>query len=72
MRRPPPESLDDLTRTAINDEGQTGGPFLESLPLPPSGSAAYRYEVSADHRFRIVGDSHGEIVDSQGTFSGAR
>jgi hypothetical protein len=57
-----PDSLDDLTKTAVNARGDVGGPFMLTVPRPPGGSPAYRYEVDGATAFRIVGESHGEVV----------
>ena len=35
--------LTALTTTAVNGQGQSAGPFLASIPPPPSGWAAYTY-----------------------------
>ena len=38
-----PLALTDLTSTVTNGVGQLAGPFLASVPTPPSGWAAYSY-----------------------------
>ncbi len=38
-----PLALTDLTSTVTNGVGQLAGPFLASVPPPPSGWAAYSY-----------------------------
>ena len=38
-----PLALSDLTSTVTNGVGQLAGPFLASVPPPPSGWAAYSY-----------------------------
>jgi general secretion pathway protein G len=38
-----PAALTDLTSVVTNGLGQASGPFLASVPPPPSGWAAYSY-----------------------------
>jgi len=38
-----PTALTDLTSTVTNGLGQTGGPFLASVPTPPTGWVTYAY-----------------------------
>ena len=38
-----PTALTDLTTISTNSLGQPGGPFLASVPNPPSGWTAYTY-----------------------------
>jgi type IV pilus assembly protein PilA len=38
-----PTALSDLTSTVTNGLGQPAGPFMASVPAPPSGWAAYTY-----------------------------
>jgi type II secretion system protein G len=38
-----PTALTDLTSTVTNGLGQTAGPFLASVPTPPTGWAPYAY-----------------------------
>jgi type II secretion system protein G len=38
-----PTALSDLTSISTNGLGQPAGPFLSSVPAPPSGWAAYAY-----------------------------
>jgi type II secretion system protein G len=55
-----PAALPDLTGVVTNGLGQTAGPFLASVPLPPSGWSAYAYTSdSASGTFAISssGDS---------------
>ena len=58
-----PASLEALTDDAVNERGDNAGPFLGSVPAPPAGSPAYRYEARADGTFRIVGESHGQVIE---------
>lgn len=58
-----PASLERLTEEVVNTKGDNAGPFLGSVPTPPAGSPAYRYETRADGSFRIVGESHGEVIE---------
>jgi hypothetical protein len=61
-----PESLEQLTDEVVNAGGDSAGPFLGSVPTPPAGSPAYRYEIRADGSYRIVGESHGEVIEMDG------
>jgi type II secretion system protein G len=38
-----PNALSDLTSISTNNLGQPAGPFLATVPAPPSGWAAYAY-----------------------------
>jgi type II secretion system protein G len=38
-----PTALSDLTSISTNGLGQPAGPFIASVPAPPSGWAAYAY-----------------------------
>src|SRR5437588_6701401 len=40
---PPSGNLAALTSAVTNGQGQSAGPFLASIPPPPSGWAAYTY-----------------------------
>jgi type II secretion system protein G len=46
-----PNALTDLTVATANGQGQTAGPFVASIPTPPSGGAptwsAYAYTPNA-------------------------
>jgi type IV pilus assembly protein PilA len=55
-----PAALTDLTSQVTNGQGQVAGPFMASVPAPPSGWAAYTYTAnSATGVFTITtnGDS---------------
>jgi type II secretion system protein G len=41
-----PTALTDLTSIVTNSLGQPAGPFLSSVPTPPSGWAAYGYTAN--------------------------
>jgi hypothetical protein len=58
-----PGSLEDLTRTGVNNAGVTVGPFLSAVPKPPAGSAPYRYEITTAGGFRVTGEAHGSLVE---------
>jgi hypothetical protein len=58
-----PGSLEDLTRTAVNDVGVTVGRFLSAVPTPPVGSPPYRYEITTHGKFRVTGEAHGSLVE---------
>jgi type II secretion system protein G len=38
-----PTALTQLTAVSTNSQGQAAGPFLNALPVPPGGWAAYAY-----------------------------
>jgi hypothetical protein len=61
-----PASLEQLTDEVVNQDGEAAGPFLGSLPTPPDGGPAYRYETRPDGGFRIVGQSRGGLVEADG------
>jgi type II secretion system protein G len=56
----PPNALTDLTAVASNQQGQTAGPFMASIPAPPLNWQTYAYTASsAQGTFNIsaTGDS---------------
>ena len=57
-----PGSLEDLTRTAVSDAGEAVGPFLRVVPKHYDGGA-YRYEITAEGKFRVTGEAHGHLVE---------
>ena len=54
-----PTALTDLVSAVTNSEGQSAGPFLSSVPAPPSGWSAYAYTTAASGVFSLTstGDS---------------
>src|SRR5216110_46478 len=42
-----PAALTDLTSQVTNGQGQVAGPFMASVPAPPSGWAAYSYTANS-------------------------
>jgi type II secretion system protein G len=42
-----PGDLPTLTTQVTNSMGQTGGPFMAKVPLPPAGWGAYNYATTA-------------------------
>jgi general secretion pathway protein G len=55
-----PASIDDLSITVADpNSGVVAGPFINPLPKPPQGWAAYDYATSADGTFKVstTGDS---------------
>ncbi|HEY7520497.1 MAG TPA: prepilin-type N-terminal cleavage/methylation domain-containing protein [Methylomirabilota bacterium] len=42
-----PAALGDLTVPATNAQSQVAGPFMASIPAPPSGWAAYSYAADS-------------------------
>jgi type II secretion system protein G len=63
-----PTALSDLTATVSNGQGQSAGPFMASVPTPPSGgspawSTAYSYTPnSAAGTFTITASGDGSTV----------
>ena len=54
-----PAALADLTTAVVNAQGQTAGPFLSTVPAPPTGWSAYAYTPNANGTFVLTatGDS---------------
>jgi type II secretion system protein G len=58
-----PAALTDLTQQVTNGQGQVAGPFMASVPAPPSGWAAYNYTSnSAAGTFTISSNGDGTTV----------
>ena len=59
-----PAALADLTSAAVNGLGQSAGPFLGAVPLPPPGwSAVYGYvPVAASGTFTISATGDGTTI----------
>ncbi|MGH7421661.1 MAG: type II secretion system protein [Candidatus Rokuibacteriota bacterium] len=58
-----PATLLQLTSAQSNALGQLGGPFMASVPLPPSGWAAYNYApVASAGTFVITSSGDGTTV----------
>jgi type IV pilus assembly protein PilA len=56
-------ALTDLTAVASNGQGQTAGPFMASVPSPPTGWQAYQYSPnSAAGTFNISASGDGTTV----------
>jgi type II secretion system protein G len=56
-------ALTDLTAVATNVQNQTAGPFMASIPNPPSGWQAYSYAPnSAAGTFNISATGDGTTV----------
>jgi hypothetical protein len=56
-------ALTDLTAVASNGQGQTAGPFMASIPAPPTGWQAYQYSPnSAAGTFNISASGDGTTV----------
>jgi hypothetical protein len=51
-----PDSLTALTMQTTKD-GTAAGPFLRSIPEPPLGWSAYRYERKRDGSFSVTSSS---------------
>jgi hypothetical protein len=54
-----PAALTDLTASVSNAQGVWAGPFINPIPQPPQGWAAYAYAPGANGTFTISsnGDS---------------
>jgi general secretion pathway protein G len=49
-----PPTLDALTAVATNAQGQTAGPFVGDVPVPPDGwGAAYGYATAVTGTFTV-------------------
>jgi len=58
-----PPTLGDLTAAATNSDGITAGPFLPSVPTPPSVNwTPYNYAPLPDGRFTITISGEGKTV----------
>ena len=62
-----PTALTDLTSAAVNGLGQSAGPFMASVPLPPPGgspawSAAYSYTSSTAGTFSVSASGDGTTI----------
>jgi type IV pilus assembly protein PilA len=56
-------NLTDLTAVASNGQGQTAGPFMASIPSPPTGWQSYSYSPnSAAGTFSISASGDGTTV----------
>ena len=49
-----PGALTALTSTVTNSLGQTGGPFMSSVPAGPAGWGTYSYASTASGTFTIT------------------
>ena len=58
-----PDSIEALTAPATVG-GVTGGPFLGSVPTPPPGWSAYRYEKREDGTFQVTSAGEGMTVSA--------
>jgi type IV pilus assembly protein PilA len=59
----PPVALTDLTAVASNQQSQTAGPFMASIPTPPLNWQAYSYTASsAQGTFNISATGDGTTV----------
>jgi type II secretion system protein G len=58
-----PTALTDLTSQVTNGQNQVAGPFMASVPAPPSGWAAYSYASNtATGTFTISSNGDGTTV----------
>ena len=61
-----PAALTALTAAAVNGLGQSAGPFMASVPVPPPGGTpawgAYTYTSTTAGTFSIVGTGDGTTV----------
>jgi type IV pilus assembly protein PilA len=53
----PPTALTDLTSAAVNGAGLTAGPFVTSVPAPPTTWSAYGYTSSTSGAFSVTSSS---------------
>jgi tetratricopeptide (TPR) repeat protein len=62
-----PETLEQLTKPATNQEGKLEGPFLLQLPSPPRGYRVYGYERfnGSTAKFRIFTVGYGETLEDR-------
>ena len=54
--------LTALTTAVTNGQGQVAGPFMASVPPPPSGWTAYVYTATTAGTFTIASDGDGTTV----------
>jgi len=60
-----PSALTDLTAQATNGQNQTAGPFMATVPAPPSGWGAYGYASnSASGTFTVSSSGDGTTASS--------
>ena len=60
-----PSALTQLTTIATNAQGQRAGPFMSTVPAPPSGWAAYAYTPNASAgTYTITSTGDGTTVTS--------
>lgn len=57
-----PALLTDLTSVQQNSLGQNAGPFIRTVPLPPSGWTVYGYTFDANGTFQITASGDGTSV----------
>jgi prepilin-type N-terminal cleavage/methylation domain-containing protein len=61
-----PAALTDLTSPVVNDLGTSAGPFLASVPNPPTGGSppwsAYAYTSSAVGTYSITATGDGTTI----------
>jgi type II secretion system protein G len=62
-----PTALTDLTSAAVNGLGQSAGPFMASIPVPPPGGspawdAAYTYASSTAGTFSVSATGDGTTI----------
>ena len=51
-----PSALTQLTTTVTNAQGNRAGPFMNSVPIPPGGWAAYAYVSAGTYTITSSGD----------------
>ena len=57
-----PAALTDLTGKVKNDQNQEAGPFMGTIPSPPSGWGAYAYAPAADGTFSLTSTGDGTTI----------
>jgi len=60
-----PTTLTELTTVVTNTQGQSGGPFMSSVPTGPGGWGAYGYTSTALGTFTISNSGDGTSVSVQ-------
>ena len=60
-----PNTLNDLTAPAVNNEGRTAGPFLAAIPTRPAPSyGPYTYVPNANNTFTVSITGDGTTVSA--------
>jgi type IV pilus assembly protein PilA len=57
-----PANLAALNAAAVNNLGQTAGPFMSQTPAPPAGWAAYTYVDNGNGTFTLGGAGDATVL----------